>query len=86
VRGKTAERAYGLIETFDLLAVQNDNELREKLKALREAIGPLGTDRSTSSHERSTEEIISILSEIQTLSHMAAKDLMSGPSRFSNLE
>jgi len=86
VRGKTAERASGLVEMFDLLAVQDDFELRERLKALREAIGPMGAGRSTSTHERNTDEVISILEEIKTLSHMAVKDLMNGPSRFSNLE
>jgi hypothetical protein len=84
VRGKVAERGRGLLEMFDLLAVQNDFELRNKLEQLRQAIGP---DRSEgSAAERSTAEISTILEGIQDLVTSAKQDLLSGPSRFQNLD
>lgn len=84
VRGKVAERGRGLLEMFDLLAVQNDYELRNKLAQLRAAIGPDRSEDSTST--RSTGEISTILEEIQGLVFSAKEDLLSGPSRFENLD
>jgi len=84
VRGKVAEKGRGLIEMFNLLAVQNDGELRGRLEALKSAIGPVG-DR-TDVPERSTEDVRNILEQIMELEHSAAQDLISGPSRFSMVE
>lgn len=84
VRGKVAEKGRGLIEMFNLLAVQNDHELRSRLESLKSAIGPVG-DRADAP-ERSTEEIKTILEQIAELEHSAAQDLVAGPSRFSMVE
>jgi hypothetical protein len=86
VRGKVAERGRGLVELFDLMAVQDDRELREKLVALRNAIGSVGSERAKDAPERSTAEVVTILQQIQELEHEAATDLLKGPSRFNLVE
>jgi hypothetical protein len=86
VRGKVAERGRGLIELFDLLAVQNDYELRSHLDALKTAIGPIGSERTENDAERDTDAVRRHLEEIMELEHQTAKDLMSGPSRFGMIE
>ncbi|MDR3572836.1 MAG: hypothetical protein P4L50_03160 [Anaerolineaceae bacterium] len=86
VRGKVAEKGRGLVEIFDLLAVQDDSELRGRLVQLRSAIGEVGEDRTEDAPERSTAEIAGILEEITSLVHTATKDLTAGPSRFSLVE
>ena len=86
LRGKVAERGRGLVELFDLMAVQDDKELREKLVALRNAIGSVGDERAKNTPERSTAEVTTILEQIQELEHQAVTDLLTGPSRFSNIE
>jgi hypothetical protein len=85
VRGKVAERGRGLVDLFNLLAVQDDFELRNQLDALKKAIGPTGADRKETD-ERPVEEIKGILEKIQELEHSAAQDLIANPSRFSNVE
>lgn len=85
VKGKIAEKGRGLLDLFDLLAVQDDHELKNRLMALRTAIGADGK-REKDAPERSTEEVKSILEEIMSLSHQAATDLSQGPSRFSFIE
>jgi len=86
VRGKVAERARGLLEMFDLMAVQDDHELRARLVQLRFAIGEVGGERPAGSPERSTEEVTAALEEVRGLVHQAKKDLLAGPSRFSFVE
>ena len=83
VRGKIAEKAHGLLEVYDLLAVQDDRELRAKLIELKDAIGPVGQKNAP---ERNTEQVQAILEEIKELSHQAARDVALGPSRFSLLD
>jgi hypothetical protein len=85
VRGKVAERGRGLINLFDLLAVQDDKELRERLVNLRSAIGPVGDER-TSESVRDTNEVKGILEQIVELERTAVEDLLAGPSRFSLIE
>jgi hypothetical protein len=84
VRGKIAEKGRGLIEMFNLLAVQDDHELRGRLEALKHAIGPIG-DR-TDAPERSTEDVKSILEQIMDLERSAAQDLLAGPNRFNMVD
>jgi hypothetical protein len=86
VRGKVAERGRGLIELFDLMAVQNDHELRSRLQALKDAIGPIGSERTENDPERDTNQVVMHLQEIAELEHQAVIDLMAGPSRFGMIE
>lgn len=86
VRGKVAERGRGLIELFDLMAVQNDYELRSRLQALKDAIGPIGSERTENDPERDTNQVVMHLQEIAELEHQAVIDLMAGPSRFGMIE
>jgi len=86
VRGKVAERGRGLIELFDLMAVQNDYELRSRLQALKDAIGPIGSERNGNDPERDTNQVVMHLQEIAELEHQAVIDLMAGPSRFGMIE
>ena len=83
VRGKVAERGKGLLELFDLLAVQDDRELRARLVALRNIIGPVGQERTDATPERSTPEVVSTLEQILELEHQTVEHLTSAPSRFS---
>jgi hypothetical protein len=85
VKGKVAEKGRGLIDLFELLAVQDDFELKNRLMALRTAIGVDGK-RKGAEPERSTEDVKAILEEIMELSHNAVSDLTRGPSRFSFVE
>ena len=85
VRGKVAERGRGLINLFELLAVQDDKELRENLVNLRAAIGPVGDER-TSESVRDVSEVKGILGQIIVLEQNAVVDLLAGPSRFSLIE
>jgi hypothetical protein len=82
VRGKVAERGRGLIEMFDLMAVQDDYELRGKLMALKNALGPVSVD----SPARDTEQVKALLEEVMELERQAADDLQSGPNRFNMLD
>lgn len=84
VRGKVAERGAGLLDLFDLLAVQNDKELRKQLVDLRDAIGPIGSERG--SEIRSTVDVKNVLEQIMDLEKKAVEDLLAGPSRFSLIE
>jgi hypothetical protein len=84
VRGKVAERGRGLLEMFDLMATHDDKELRSKLIALRSQLGPVGTKQTDDS--RDVETISQTLTEIMQLEKQAARDLASGPSRFSALD
>jgi hypothetical protein len=84
VRGKVAERGRGMLELFDLMCTHDDMELRSKLVALREALGPMGTKQTD--ENRSVEQIKNTLEEIMQLEGRALADLMSGPSRFSALD
>jgi len=86
VRGKVAEKGRGLLEFFDLLAVHQDDELRNRLVALRQALGTAGERRSASESERNTAHVASLLQDIAGLAHSAAQDLSAGPSRFSLIE
>ena len=85
VRGKVAERGRGLINLFELLAVQDDKELRESLANLRSAIGPVGNKR-TKENVRDVSEVKGILEQIMQLEQNAVVDLLAGPSRFSLIE
>jgi hypothetical protein len=84
VHGKVAEKGRGLIEMFNLLAVQNDHELRGRLDALKAALVPIA-DR-TDAPERSADDVKAILEQIMELEHSAAQDLIEGPTRFSMVE
>jgi hypothetical protein len=86
VRGKVAERGRGLIELFDLLAVQDDYELRGRLEALKQAIGPIGDEKTGNEPERDANQVVRHLQEISELEHQAVIDLMAGPSRFGMIE
>ncbi len=86
VRGKVAERGRGLIELFDLLAVQDDYELRGRLESLEQAIGPIGDEKTGNEPERDTNQVVMLLQEIAELEHQAVIDLMAGPSRFGMIE
>jgi len=86
VRGKVAEKGRGLLELYQLMAVHDDHELRDRLVALHQAIGPVGDDRPANTPERSAAEISVILEQIDGLAQTAAQDLMEGPSRFSLVE
>lgn len=86
VRGKVAERGRGLLDLFDLMAVQNDHELRNRLVMLRSAIGPIGDERTEEQPARDVNQVKSILENILELERKAVDDLLSGPSRFSFIE
>jgi hypothetical protein len=83
VRGKVAQQGRGLMEIFELMAVQDDRELREKLLALQASLGPERIDGK--SPDRSTAGVISALEEISVLAESAAADLAAKPDRFSNV-
>lgn len=86
VRGKVAERGRGLLELFEMMSVQDDIELRQRLLLLKEAIGPVGEERTASTPERNTAQVVDALESIRQLAHSAAQDLAAGPSRFSFVE
>lgn len=86
VRGKIAEKGRGLLDLYDLMAAHNDYELREKLVRLKSAIGPVGDERTEDAPARDPGEIAGILNQVIDLSHAAAQDLLTGPSRFSMLD
>jgi hypothetical protein len=86
VRGKVAERGKGLLELFDLLAVQDDHELRAKLLDLKSSIGAVGDERTEDTPVRSTDAVIASLTSVKELAHQAAKDLAEQPSRFALLD
>jgi len=86
VRGKVAEKGSGLLELYKLMAAHDDQELRDLLVQLKQAIGPVGKARGEDTPERDAEEIKATLSQIIDLSHTAASDLAAGPSRFSLVE
>lgn len=83
VRGKVAERGRGLLELFELMSVQDDQELRTRLIQLKEAIGPVGDERSENTPDRDTNKVVTALEGIKELAHKAAMDLAAVPSRFS---
>lgn len=86
VRGKVAEKGRGLLELSQLMAVHDDYELRDRLVALRQAIGPVGDDRPANSPDRSAAEISAILQQIDSLAQTADQDLIDGHSRLSRSE
>jgi hypothetical protein len=86
VRGKVAERGRGLLELFDLLAVQDDYELRGRLESLKQAIGLIGDEKTGNEPERDTNQVVTNLQEIAELEHQAVIDLMARPSRFGMIE
>ena len=77
VRGKVVERGKGLIELFDLLAVQDDHELRGKLEVLRQAICPIGQEKTENEPERDTNQVVKHLQEITELEQQVVIDLMA---------
>jgi hypothetical protein len=82
VHGKVAERGRGLLEMYDLLAVQDDTKLRERLLSLKQALGPLSGEKAV----RSTAQVTALLEEIMELEKSAAADLLAGPDQFSLLD
>lgn len=86
IKGKIAEKGRGLLELFSLLSTTDDKALREKLIALKQAIGPIADERTDTTPERSTEEVKNILEEIKRLAKDEAGKLKSAPSRFSFVE
>ncbi len=85
VAGKVAEKGRGLIELFDLLAIHDDGELRQRLLALRSALNQ-HTAARPADRQRTTAEIKAVLTDIQTLSQTAAADLSATPSIFAFVE
>ncbi|RJX17556.1 MAG: hypothetical protein C4575_13005 [Desulforudis sp.] len=81
-----SEKGKRPLELYQLMAVHDDHELRDRLVALRQAIGPVGDDRPAGAPERSASEISTILQQIDGLAQTAAQDLMESPSRFSLVE
>lgn len=75
VRGKIAERGRGLLDFYDLMAAHNDKELRAKLVELREAIGPIGDERTSNDASRDTESVAKTLAELAEMAEVEAKDL-----------
>lgn len=86
VRGKVAERGRGLLELYELMSVQDDAALHEKLVLLKQAIGPVGEERDKNAPERDTNQVVSALEAIKDLAHAAAVDLAAGPSRAAFIE
>lgn len=85
LRGKVAEKGAGLLELYDLMSVANDWELRNKLAALRTAIGPIGDERAKDAPERDVAEIKAVLEDIVELASTQAAG-MAVNGRFSALE
>jgi hypothetical protein len=71
---------------FDLLAVQDDYELRGRLESLKQAIGLIGDEKTGNEPERDTNQVVTNLQEIAELEHQAVIDLMARPSRFGMIE
>ena len=86
VRGKIAEQGRGLISLFDMLAVHDDSELREKLDSLKTEIGDVGKSRTADAPDRDIPKIEDLLNEIGDLADKAADDLAKKPNRFTYLE
>jgi hypothetical protein len=78
VRDKVNECGRGLFELFDLLAVQYDYELRGRLEALKQAIGPIDGEKTGNEPVRDTNQVVKHLQEISELEHQAMIDLMAG--------
>jgi hypothetical protein len=85
VRGKIAEKARGLVELHDLLAIHDDAALREKLVELRSAIGAVGDERTADTPERDTAAVKTTLEQIIDLSHNTAEDLENCRASFLEL-
>lgn len=86
VRGKVAERGRGLLALFDLMAIQGDSNLRQKLVELRQAIGPIGSEREEVYSTRSTSQVVSILEQIREMEREAVAEMLAAPSRASLVE
>jgi hypothetical protein len=56
------------------------------LEALKQAIGPIGDEKTGNEPERDTNQVVRHLQEIAELEHQAVIDLMAGPSRFGMIE
>lgn len=86
VRGKIATKGAGLIEFYELMAIHDDGELKEKLSELKEAIGPIGDDRTKDTPDRSPEAVSKTLQQIVDIASKTAEDLSREPSRFAFVE
>lgn len=84
VRGKIAEKAHGLLEVYEMLAVHNDKELRDKLVSLRSQIGVVGGDGKDAAL-RNTNAVADTMRQIVELAHNEI-DNLSDISRAAFLE
>jgi hypothetical protein len=78
VPGKVATKARGLVEMFDLLAIHDDEKLREKLVELKSTLDTIAVQKS----ETGITKVESTLEDIINLSHKVAEDLDSCRASF----
>ncbi len=77
VRGKVAEKGRGLIELFNLLAIHDDDELRNALTSLKNLLSTQGIEN------RDPEEIKRVLEDVADMADRETASLMIGPTAFS---
>lgn len=87
VHGRTAQKALEtLSELFEMRSIVDDKRLRERLEELKSAVGPVGESRTKATPERSAEQVVKALEQIQSLVETAREDFTAEPSRFAMLE
>jgi hypothetical protein len=91
LRGKVAERARNLIETFRLLNAHGDDELEAALGDLRARLVKLEAPRSKEKEQHSydTQAVVQQLEAIKSITHQAAVEVArraATPTRARALE
>jgi transcription antitermination factor NusG len=82
LRGKTAEKLRGLVDFYNLIKIEDDANLLQKLQELKSVIGEVGSDRPKTA-TRPPQDVINALNGVIDLQKTIKADLIAGPSRVS---